>query len=639
MEIVKRSPTAKKVVWEIPIEPVEYDVKPLQGELCTFDTETDPFDVGRIVRPFTCHFHNIAEQYNVSFWGDDCIDQFFEWLAVYGENRSLIIMCHNWGNFDFYFCTKYMDAGQKPFIINGRVVRCHMQGQEFRDSYVNIPVALSVYDKMKIDYALFEKWPISCIKTKRETVVRELYKPEILRYQERDCTSLGELVSSWFAMFGDKMTMASAALSMLRSYHGFENISERIDTELREYYFGGRTQAFATGVMKGNFKIYDVNSSYPDAMRRVEHPISDTPCYEPKITKRTVFAKIRAWSLGALPVRKKDGSLDFPIGTFDFFACIHEINAGIETGSLRIIKVYHSIYFDKMASFDSFIDDFYKRRLEASESGDEIRKLFYKLVMNSSYGKFAQDPRKYENFLYDPDDIPTPLMCEPCSALIQSGIKEEEAKAICEECSSGNYSAFGWYLHTERDGKCIYAQPQRVTGRGFFNVATAASITSAARATLLRGIKAAKRPIYCDTDSIICEELTEKPGIKIDAKALGAWDLEATGDAIGIAGKKLYTVLTCDLAYAEKMALKRGEILDPIVIPNDDRIFYEVKKASKGVRLTASEIARVCLGEVIEYSNPVPKFSMGSGGSKSVEYDGFVSADFITRSIRRTGDG
>lgn len=509
------------------------------------------------------------------------------------------VFVHNGGNFDFYFLVEHFDEGMKPFIINGRLVRISIKGHEFRDSYAMIPVALGNAlkaedgGKIEIDYA------------KMEREVREQHKAEILHYQKQDCVALGKLVIEWLAMFGNRMTMASVALPMLRSYHGFENMSEYIDNVMRPYYFGGRCQAFETGVIKGKFKGYDINSSYPDVMRRVMHPVSDTPNYERRITSRTHFAKIRAYSKGCLPVRRDDGGLDFPVGEFDFYACIHEIRAGLETKTLKIKHVYESIYFTHETTFDTFIDTFYARRLEAGENGDEIRKLFYKLVMNSSYGKFAQDPRKYENWLFNPTEIPKPLICEPCNYIERNKLKREEP---CARCEAKTHDAFGWYLHTEKDGFCIYARPQRIRGgTGFFNVATAASITSAARASLLYGINASTRPLYCDTDSLICEALDAE----LDNKKLGAWKFEFEADKVAIAGKKMYACFDGDI---------------------------EVKKASKGVKLSAQEIERIARGDTIEYANPVPKFSIFKEANKNTVQVGHgVSAEFVTRRIRATG--
>lgn len=581
VQIIRRT-GKRKPLPTIEIEPQEYRKREIKGRICTFDTETDPFAEGRIVKPFTCgHYFTDTGEY-IDFWGDNCIDQYVKWLSQF-EEGALSIFVHNGGNFDFYFMTDYFDDGQAPFIINGRLVRLEIAGQEFRDSYAMIPVALAAYDKMKVDYRMMERG------------FREVYKDFIREYQKDDCIKLGELVTNWLDMFGNKLTMAGVALPMLRSFHGFDTINEKLDSELRPFYFGGRNQCFATGIMEGDFKVYDINSSYPNVMRSYKHPIGDLPIYGTKINEKTDFAFIRAHSLGALPVRAKGGGLDFPIGTQDFFACIHEIRAGLETKTLKIYKVYHTIEFSEKTTFAEFIDTFYALRIEAGDSGDDIKKLFYKLVMNSSYGKFAQDPRKYENFLFNPSEVPKPLYCNTCF----ENMRAKNGEPLCASCLDDVTNPHGWYLHTSRDAIQLYASPQKIRPGNFFNVATAASITSAARAELLRGIKAATRPLYCDTDSLICEALdcNDTNGLVMSEKALGGWKLEAQGDTVVIAGKKLYAVFD------------KGDT---------------IKQASKGVRLTAREIERVARGETIEYASPVPKFSL-DGNHK-----------FITRKIART---
>jgi hypothetical protein len=110
----------------------------------------------------------------------------------------------------------------------------------------------------------------------------------------------------------------------------------------------------------------------------------------------------------------------------------------------------------------------------------------------------------------------------------------------------------------------------------------------------------AKRPIYCDTDSIICEGFRGE----LNDTELGGWKLEAIGDRAAIAGKKLYTIFnTAELHTTGKA----------------------IKKASKGVNLTPREIVDVCNGKEIIYRNPVPNFHL----------DG--TADFVERRINKTG--
>lgn len=544
--------------------PVPYKLKVTKKTIAVVDTETDPFAVGVAVKPFCLGF-DTGDRY-VEFWGDDCVTQFFEYLATLtAEGEEFIIYAHNGGKFDFFFFLPYLDADQTPLIMGGRLVKLFFQGQEFRDSYAIIPQALSSYQKDAINYDNFTRDK------------RERHKAEILRYMKSDCAYTRDLIVGFHKMFGDKLTIASAALCMLNSFHGFEKItSTGMDERFRQYYFGGRNQCFETGVLRpksaNKFYLYDRNSMYPAEMRDTLHPISNRPELQSKIDKDTDFACIEAINRGALPFRDEKGGLDFTVTRGTFYATIHEINAGLETGTLEITRVKHAWKFDRKATFDEFVTTYYGLRQQAKADRDKVRDILYKLCLNSPYGKFALNPRKFKQWALTVGEIPEP------------------------QATSENPE--GWSLHTQSGDLFIWSRPSPRKG-GFYNVATAASITGAARANLLRNLALAKRPIYCDTDSIICEGFKGE----LDDNKLGYWALEATGDRVAVAGKKLYTL------YNQAELRDTGNA---------------IKKASKGVRLTAEEIVSVCGGHTVVYENPVPKFNL----------DG--SADFITRRIKAT---
>jgi hypothetical protein len=103
----------------------------------------------------------------------------------------------------------------------------------------------------------------------------------------------------------------------------------------------------------------------------------------------------------------------------------------------------------------------------------------------------------------------------------------------------------------------------------------------------MRALAVADRPVYCDTDSIICRGLA----LEHSASKLGAWKLEAEGDRIAIAGKKLY-------------ALMSGAEC--------------VKIASKGVRLSAAEVFRVAGGEIVTYKKEAPALGL-NGATRYIE--------------------
>lgn len=515
------------------------------NKLAVFDFETDPFKFGRIPKPFCCGFYDGLLY--TKFWGDDCVEQFLSYI----ENTEFeyTIYAHNGGKFDFMFFLQKFE--QNIRIVNGRILEARIGKHIFRDSYAILPIPLKDYGKDEIDYDLME------------SDKREKHKEEILSYLKTDCIKLYELVEAFVKEFGDVLTIGSAAMKELKKFHKFQTASSGFDKYFRNFYFGGRCQCFETGVIKTNIKIFDVNSMYPFVMSDSLHPISVDCDVGSRITKNTAFVIWNGANHGAVPIRTKFG-LDFTIGHSkltekkQFYSTIHEFNAGLETGTIEPYSIINTVDFKERITFFDFVDHFYKSRNIAKENGDKFHDIFYKLILNSAYGKFAQNPDGYV------DSIILPW---------------------------GEIAPEGYYIEYRHDEYAIWSKP--VTRHSYYNVATAASITGAARALLLIGISCADRPLYCDTDSIICNDMNGN----LDGKKLGAWKTEATGDLIAIAGKKLYAVMDGDV---------------------------NVKKASKGVRLEPSQIIEIASGSEMEYANPVPAFKLDGNHM------------FIKRRIRRT---
>lgn len=557
------------------IQPKPFRKRPTHKRICTVDAETDPFKEGRAVKPFAIGFHDTEEGTYRDFWGDDCVAQFFAWFLVEYKETPCIVYWHNGGKFDVFFCLDFMDMGQHPVIINGRIVVLLFGGHEFRDSFAIIPEKLSAYQKDEISYDKFER------------AVREKNKREILAYLKGDCIYLGELVLAFHDMFGDRLTIGGTALPMLHSFHGYECLTQRDDEHFRKFYFGGRVECFEIGNLVGNWKVCDVNSMYPRVMADKRHPVGRDFVVRTSIDKKTHFARLVAKNDGALPRRGEEGELDFACERGEFFATIHEIEAGLETGRLRIERVLAAYQFKQETSFAEFVNHFYKLRLEAKElckSADayiarvaKINNIFFKLLLNSAYGKFAQDPTKYHDY-----------------AITRGPLPSDDERGLFDEKANPK----GWQIESFY-GSAIIWKSAAENNQGFKNVATAASITGAARAVLLRGLVAATRPVYCDTDSIICEELN----LETNPTELGAWKLEAVGDRVAIAGKKLYAVFN------------EGE---------------SIKHASKGVKFNGEQIARISAGETLTHKSEVPTF-------KRDKKNGFGTQIFTDRDVKRTG--
>jgi hypothetical protein len=543
--------------------------------IAVMDFETDPFEYGVEIAPFVAGiYYDTDDTLGVYryFWGYDCVAQLFDYLR--DIKRPMIIYAHNGGKFDFRF---FIDQLENPIkVIHGRIVKAKAGIHEFRDSYSIIPIALkAAHNKKELDYSVL----------RREK--RDKYRVEILDYLFHDCKYLFELVSAFVARFGQRLTVAGTAAKELRKFHPQESGNENHDKIFRPFYYGGRVQCFEYGVIDGDFKIYDVNSMYPAAMRGFDHP-KGRQYIRPALLKldkrgdllrfpdRFYFARVKCDNAGALPLRipGQFGGLSFDCKCGEFFATSHEIKAALELGLIWNVEIIEAYIPRESQRFVEYVDEFAAQKRDCKKAGDKIGETFAKLMLNSAYGRFGINPMEFFDYwIVKPDGERPPA---------GKGFVPYE---MSDEC---DYEIWRKRVNEplEENRELKDGKPVRVNG--FEDVAIAASITGAARSILMRAIHNAKRPIYCDTDSLICEELR---GVPIDEYALGAWKFEGHGNRVAIAGKKLYAVFDGDEC---------------------------VKLASKGVRLTPSEVMRVAQGETLRYEKPSPAFDF-MGGQKFID--------------------
>lgn len=529
--------------------------------VAVLDLETDPFKHGRVPQAFASGFYD--GQKFVCFWGLDCVARLVAVLKKIEE--PLCIYAHNGGRFDVFYFLKYMAADMR--IINGRIISSHLFHHEMRDSYAILPFPLKDFEKDEIDYR------------KLEANVRDLHRDEIIKYLKKDCTSLYTLVAAFREEFGDSLTIGTSALKELKKRHSFKCGGPYFDAKFRkDFYFGGRVQVFKAGITKMPVKVYDVNSMYPDVMHRCLHPVDAMPKLDKHIGASTCFVVAEGRNYGAFAHREENGSLSFTKEYGRFCTTIHEWNAAEETKTFKPYKIIKTYGFDTRITFDEFVSHFYGERRLAKFRGDKIHSLFYKYVLNSAYGKFAQNP---ENF------------------------KEYQITTI--DMNPGE----PWEIAYIHDEYVIWEKPTE--RKKYYNIATGASITGAARAVLLRGLHAAVDPLYCDTDSIICRSLR---GVSLGDDNLGDWKLEVQGTLAAIAGKKLYAIWDQTLWDQGKETC--------------------IKKAHKGARLEAHQIYKIAQGEVVHYQKDSPTFSLGITSDQKGRGRIYIQAKFIERNIQRT---
>lgn len=537
------------------------------------DFETDPFKAGRIPQAFAAGWSQ--EGRTETKWGHE--KEVIRWAVHKVESfRGGIVFAHNGGKFDLpgYL---FKQGGRKLWgepvkVIGSRIVSLHWNGTEIRDSFAILPAPLRTYDKGKISYAKFEKG------------VREKHREEIIAYLKRDVESLRTLVLRFQAEHGQRvLTAASAAMAAIKASGAKPaDLSETLDKKFRKYYFGGRVQVFRPGVTRGKIRVYDIKSAYPAAMMN-SHPSGNefATVRKPSDILNTDFVCYRGKSGGTFPFRTKTG-LRFPIKSETFFVTGWEYNAAKKSGLLDRGKVLYVLRCNTVNDFARYVMEFYHKKTEAEEKGDRAGKLIAKILINSGYGKLAQRPDRWRDFvIMGPKDV-LPLY-NP------DGWREEMTDEAC------NFSV--WSRPT--------VQPDR-----FFNVAAAASITGAVRARLIERQKM-RGLCYMDTDSVILSDRSMSTGEK-----LGDWNLEVEADLLLIAGKKLY-----GLRVLPKYARNRKEAEDKGYSWYKGRAW---KMATKGCRLTPLELSRICSGKIVKYHNAAPTFSFTS------------QARWIHREIRKT---
>jgi hypothetical protein len=487
-----------------------------KSDIAVIDFETDPFDgVAREkIYPF------VAEIYSDKFapiiiWEEN-FESFVDavYLAIYNLPRAFTLYAHNGGRFDYLFLIHKL-RGKISFKGRG-IMRAMIGRHELRDSFHIIPERLANFQKEKFDYQ----------KLTRKN--RHSFKDEILSYLHSDCVYLLDIVKAFVERYGKKLSIGQAALAAVKNeYPDIQFIHEKTDEKLRRYFFGGRVECLqGAGEFNGDYKLYDVNSMYPFVMAKMRHPIGcDYQTWNAEPDDNTAFLTIECFSKGAFPVRVKNEGLLFPheYGVYDI--TIHEYNAAKKLCLISDVKIKSVVQCNRFTTFEKFVLPLYEKRQNVKEKLRQMRDsgldktpeyvdakkddIFFKLLLNNAYGKFAQNPRRFaEWFFTDPGDAP----------------------------DGGE-----WEKSEDLDLYSIWKRPQ--SEWRFNNVGTAASITGAARSVLMSALASSKDAVYCDTDSIICRDLT---GVDLHPSILGAWDLEREMKTVRIAGKKLYGYADAD---------------------------------------------------------------------------------------------
>jgi len=594
------------------------------------DCETDPFLHEREPVPFIWGHTD-----GTTFRTFRTTREFVDFI----KTQDIIVYFHNGGKFDVMFLLPFIEGITKVQIINGRIISLMLGKAQLIDSYAAVPESLARIKKRSI-----EMW-------KLEADVREKYMDEIIHYLEGDCIYLLELMVAYRKAAGTQKTIASNALAFAKKI-GIQpgKTNHRFDANYRPFFFGGRTECFRSGTHE-NVDVFDIKSCYPFAMMH-EHPSGDDMHRRKdfgNLTREEIqrsFIVLQCYSDGAFPLRALNSEgLSFPRahsrdvskdGTYKITGW--EYIAAKDLGLIDDEKILEVRYTTGVITFRDYVMHWYKYKNDHPKKTDPINYTIGKIMMNSLYGKMAQNPARYFDYKIMP--IGSPLPCNlPCE---KPAIGDDGFCRICGIKSSEHISwdrifnrldeclvcgvkkdDHGWLDYSNFQGHAFHRRESLWKykyrwGEGweakplYKNVATGASITGFARAYLLRHIHqiGIEHIIYCDTDSMVVDQFADTSCLKI-SDTIGDWELEIKKAPIAhFSGKKQYAI--------EKDPSK------PCKCANTEMACERHKVVSKGARLTFKDVEKLIEGEIIEYKSAAPTFSIANG------------VNFVVRNMRRT---
>lgn len=504
---------------------------PLSGEVVrrkflVFDIESKagPTQKAGFTRPFMAGVYD-GEVYTPFFdasdegdwklrwyWPGGCINRAMHYM-LQRKYRGYHIYAHNGGNFDFLFLLPWLMLEGDQMGLQFRILPVASRIQvldvfrartspgvvhrdrmwRFLDSYRLIPMSL---DKAAKSFGMSGKL--------KHDLDLEDHDRRWVDYNRVDCIELYGVITKFHDYIENVLggevgiTAPSTAMKLYRRKYLPVKLPRSIDTHsfVRSGYFGGRVEVYrahGTGLY-----YYDINSSYPAAML---HPMPGGQATEwdgepPDHMKREQIGFVEAdvvvpedLLIPPLPVRGDGDSLPkklvFPVGNLSGVWEWDELQLALELGC-EIARWKHSVWYEPVDMFGKYVRDLYQYRDKSRPDYDEGLATIAKLLLNSTYGKFATRVMRRRIYLYNDPSMPetaTPASTDPDCPVFYS-------EEICDAC---------------------YIMPQ-----------VSARVTALARVRLLRYMLDAMarggKVYYADTDSIVTDvwmpSTTELGGIK-----------------------------------------------------------------------------------------------------------------------------
>lgn len=230
-------------------------------------------------------------------------------------------------------------------------------------------------------------------------------------YCRRDVEIILKSVTEWADFLRDKDMggfCPTIAAQAMRSYrHRWMDSRILIDNNpialdiARKSYHGGRCEAHFIGRKSVPIYSLDVNSMYPYVMSYAEMPVrlvGVNKYVQPYnlrslLNQYCVCAHVRLNTNCPAYAVVLNNKLCFPVGRFDAYLCSPELEYAVEHGHIEEVHLCAS--YEHEPAFQRFALELYRYKEDASRAGHDIEARHWKLLLNSFYGKWGQNGRKW----------------------------------------------------------------------------------------------------------------------------------------------------------------------------------------------------------------------------------------------------
>lgn len=415
---------------------------------------------------------------------------FWLWVMQKTDKKSkLWIWCHN-ASFDFPVVHAFTHLPELKWRLHKMII----DSPPLVVSYRSRKKTITLCDTLNI-------WRMSLAELGKRCGLPKLEMPEKWgetdkddAYCIRDVEIIRKSICEWADFLRDRdlggfcPTVAAQAMRTFRHLY----LEDRILIEdnpvslglARDCYHGGRCEAGFIGRLTQPVHSVDVNSMYPFVMSYAEMPLRLVgitryvqPFQLPKLLSQyCVCAHVSLDTTEPFAPLVKDHKLCFPTGKFDAYLCTPELEYALQIGAIREIHLCAS--YEKGIPFRKFALELYAHKEAASREGRKFEADHWKKILNSFYGKWGQNGRKWQQ-------VGT---CDPELFDIRPQKDAQSGKQTLVRRFGG------MVLERSEDRESLESHP-----------AIAAHITAHARMVLWALIRklAPEDYFYCDTDGLL----------------------------------------------------------------------------------------------------------------------------------------